>query len=189
MSKPPKSKELSDTPIALSLDELAFVNAYFGTRAYMSLHPKAQYDSARSSAPEILAKDSVKAEITRRLKEQAMSAEEALTRLGNMARAELHPFIKIDEDGFVWFNFADPEAKKHLYLIKKIKTKRERRIGDGSADAWEGEWVEVELYDAQAALRDILKMHGKLVEKIDLSVSWKKLMEQDVNPDTKASGE
>jgi hypothetical protein len=159
-----------------SLDELAFVNAYFeenmnGTRAYMKLHPKAGYDTARANASETLARTSVRAEVRRRLEEKAMSADEALFRLGEMARAELQPFIRIDNDGFVYFNFKDPRAKEHLYLIKKIKTKRERRIeGKGKeAEEWEGEWVEVELHDAQIALRDILKMHGKFVDKIALT--------------------
>jgi PBSX family phage terminase large subunit len=162
-------KSVSDTPTKLTLDDLAFIGAYFennmiGTRAYLSLHPDSSYDAARSSAPVILAKPSIRAEIKRRLEERAMSAEEAIVRVGEMARADLHPFIKIGDDGFVWFDFSDPRAKEYLYLIKKIKTKRERRIvGSGPmAEPWEGEWVEVELHDAQAALRDILKMHGKL---------------------------
>lgn len=168
--------EPNDTPISLSLDELAFVAAYFAenmnaTRAYMKLHPNASYDSARSSASEILSKGNIRAEIRQRLTEKAMSAEEALARLGEMARAELKPFIRIDDDGFTYFNFADPEASEYLYLIKKLKTKRERRLeGKGdSADAWEGEWVEVELHDAQSALRDILKMHGKFVDRVDVT--------------------
>jgi PBSX family phage terminase large subunit len=132
-----------------------------GTRAYMKLHPKSSYDAARANAPAWLAKTSVKAEIKRRLDERAMSAEEAIYRLGEMGRAELYPFIRIDDEGFVYFNFADEDAKRYLFLIKKIKTKRERRI-DSDEQTWEGEWVEVELHDSQAALRDILKMHGKL---------------------------
>jgi len=153
---------------------LAFIAAYFeenmnATRAWMRLHPKVAYDSAKATASLFLTNINVKAEIKRRLTERAMSAEEALARLGDMARAELMPFIRIDNDGFTYFNFADPQAKSYMWLIKKMKTKRERRVdGKGDdAEAWEGEWVEVELHDAQAALRDILKMHGKLTEKVD----------------------
>jgi len=90
-----------------------------------------------------------------------------------MARAELMPFIRIDDDGFTYFNFSDPEAKEYMWLIKKMKTKRERRVGGD--EAWEGEWVEVELHDAQAALRDILKMHGKFVDKVDLTTGGEKI--------------
>jgi hypothetical protein len=161
---------------------LAFVAAYFennmnGTRAYLSLHPKSSYDAAKSSASDTLTKPNVKAEIKRILTERAMSAEEAIARVGAIAKAELFPFIRIDDDGFVYFNFSDPQAREHLYLVKKMKTKRERRVaGAGkSAEAWEGEWVEVELHDAHAALRDILKMHGKLTDRVDLTSGGKEL--------------
>ncbi len=171
--------EPSDTHTELSLDELAFIAAYFSenmnaTRAYMKLHPNATYASARALASETLSKVNIRAEIKRRLTEKAMSAEEALFRLGEMARAELKPFIRIDDDGFTYFNFADPEASEYLYLIKKMKTKRERRVG-GDDETWEGEWVEVELHDAQAALRDILKMHGKFIDKVDLTTGGEKI--------------
>jgi hypothetical protein len=137
-----------DTPTILEFtaDEWAMVNAYFDenmnqTRAYLKIHPGANYDSARTEASKFFAKPYIQAEIERRLKENAMSAEEVLSRLGDMARASHQPYIKIDDDGFVYFNFADEEARKNLHLIKKIKTKRERRIvGKGDeAEEWEGE--------------------------------------------------
>jgi hypothetical protein len=187
--------ESSDTPtdntepaIELTLDELAFVDTYFeenmnGTRTYMKLHPQASYETAGVNASVTLRKTRIRAEIKRRLDERAMSAEEAIYRLGEIGRADLFPFIRIDDDGFVYFNFADEEAKRHLFLIKKIKSKRERRLeGKGEdADAWEGEWVEVELHDAHAAIRDILKLHGKFIEKMDLTSLGEKLPGAVVN--------
>lgn len=175
--------ENNDTPIIeLTFDELAFVNAYFehnmnGTRAYMKLHPKVTYESAKATASLVLTNVNVKAEIKRRLNEGAMTVEEALYRVGVMARAELMPFVRVDDDGFTYFNFSDPEAKSFMWLIKKMKTKRERRLdGNGrNTEEWEGEWVEVELHDAQAALRDILKMHGKFVEKVDVTSGGEKV--------------
>jgi len=154
-----------------------------GTRAYMKLHPKAAYDTARVAASVAITKPNIKAEIKRRLDERAMSAEEAIYRLGEIGRADLFPFIRIDDDGFVYFNFADPEAKRHLFLIKKIKSKRERRLeGKGDdAEAWEGEWVEVELHDAHAALRDILKIHGRFIDRTDLTTGGEKLPAAVVN--------
>jgi len=166
--------------IKLTPDETAFIAAYFeenmnATRAYMKQHPDAGYDTARAAASVTIAKYNIKAEIKRRLNERAMSAEEAIYRLGEIGRADLFPFIRIDDDGFVYFNFADPEAKRHLFLIKKIKSKRERRLeGKGDdAEAWEGEWVEVELHDAHAAIRDILKIHGKFTDRVDLTSGGK----------------
>ena len=174
MSQPEEKQ--NDTPIETTREDSAFITAFFknnmnGTRAYLSLHPQSSYDAAKSSASAILTKPNVKAEVKRILTEQAMSAEETVARMGAIARADHYPFIQVDDDGFVYFNFADPIAKEHLYLIKKMKTKRERRIeGVGkSAEEWEGEWVEVELHDAYAALRDIAKMHGKLTERLDVN--------------------
>ncbi len=181
-----ENEEPNDTPIELNESEQAFVTAYFeenmnATRAYLKLHPKVKYESARAASSAFLTNLNVKAAIKQTLTERAMSAEEAVYRLGEIARAEFKPFIRIDKDGFVYFNFADPDALRCLYLIKKIKTKRERRLeGQGEdAEEWEGEWVEVELHDAHAALRDILKMHGKFVDKVDLSSGGKPLADEN----------
>jgi PBSX family phage terminase large subunit len=137
------------------------------TRAWMKLHPKTPYDSAKATASAFLTNLNVRAEIKRRMTERAMSAEEVLYRLGEMARAEIHPFIRIDDDGFIYFNFSDPNAQEYLYLIKKIKTKRERRIdGRGeNSETWEGEWVEVELHDSQRALELLGKYHKMFGDK------------------------
>lgn len=190
MSQKKEEEEPNDTLIELSNDDLAMLSAYFennmnGTRAWMATHPKAKYNSARVSASEWLTKPNIKNEIKRVLEEKAMGVEEAIARVGAIARADHYPFIEIDKDGFVYFNFADPQAQEHLYLIKKIKTKREKRIdGQGKdAEEWEGEWVEVELHDAHAALRDILKMHGKLSEKVDLSNSDGSLNVPQLSPE------
>jgi phage terminase small subunit len=177
-----QSNENNDTPIELSDKERVFVTAYFecnanGTRAWLKLHPDAKYDSAKSSAAEYLTKPNVKDEIKRIWTERAMSAEEAIARMSAIAKSDVYPFIRIDDDGFVYFNFADKQAQEHLYLIKEIETKRERRIeGQGkNAEEWEGEWVRVKLHDAYAAQRDIAKMHGKLSDRLDITSKGEKL--------------
>jgi phage terminase small subunit len=164
-----------DTPTVLEFtsSEWEMINAYFDenmnqVRAWLKIHPGSEYNSAGVSASEFFRKPNIRAEIERRLKANAMSAEEVLSRLGDMARATHKPYIKIDDDGFVYFNFADVEAQKNMHLIKKIKTKRERRIvGRGEdAEEWEGEWVEVELHDAQAALEKLGKYHGMFIDNV-----------------------
>jgi len=185
MTKPDEKK---DTHTDLTKNELAFIVAYFecnmnGTRAYMKLHPKSSYNAAKSSAHDILTKPYLKAEITRILSERAMSAEEAIARMGAIAKADLYPFIRIDADGFAYFNLSDVEAQEHLYLIKEMETKRERRIdGKGEdAEVWEGEWVKVKLHDAYIALRDIAKMHGKLTEKVDVTSNGETIVNEEGN--------
>jgi len=153
------------------------------TEAYSILHPATSRDSCRSRASVLLTNANIQNEISDRLAKQAMGRDEVLARLSNMARASELPFIKITEDGFVYFDFNNPDAKDYIYLIKKIKTKRTRRIvGRGEdAEPWEDEWVEVELHDAQAALNTIAKYHGMLTDKVDLTSDGKPLPPAIIN--------
>lgn len=177
----PQSEENSDTHIETAKEQ-AFLNEYFrlgmnGTRAWMSTHPKSSYAAAAVSASEYLKSTKIRAAVAQRFRENAMSAEEVLSRLGDIARGTHYPFIRISDDGFVYFDFANPEAERYLHLIKKIKTKRERRI-DGSGEnqeEWEGEWVEVELHDAQTALVTLAKYHKLLVDRMDVTTDGEKI--------------
>jgi hypothetical protein len=133
----------------------------------MTVYPRAKYTSAAALASKLLRNVNVQSLVSERIKEKAMSANEVLARLADQARGTHYPFIRIDDDGFVYFDFSDDEAKKHLYLIKKIKTKRNRQIvGKGEdAQTWEGEWIEVELHDPQRALELIGKHHSLFVDR------------------------
>ncbi len=155
----------------LSEKHQEFVNEYMTclneTAAYRSAYPKATYRSAAASASRLLRNVNIQAAVSQRMKERAMGKSEVLARLAAQARGTHYPFIEVDTDGFVYFDFSDPEAQKHLYLIKKIKTKRNRMIRGRGEDAqeWEGEWVEVELHDSQRALELIGKHHSLFVDR------------------------
>jgi hypothetical protein len=173
-----KSKE---TPsINLKPRERAFVDMYFrcnmnGTDAYSRLHPKSKRDSCRSNASELLTNPNIQSAISDHLTKEAMGKDEVLSRLSAIARASEFPFISITNEGFCYFDFSDPEAEKYFFLIKKIKTKRTRRVeGHGEdAEEWEDEWVEVELHDAQQALNTIAKYHGMLTDRVDVTSDGK----------------
>lgn len=158
----PKKKTLSDKH-KLFID--AYMESLNATRAYMKVYPKTGYEAARRSASDLLTKPDIKAEIAERFKARAMPREEVISRLSDMARGTHYPFIEVTEDGFVYFDFSSDEARNHLHLIKKIKTKRGRKIvGRGEdAETWEGEWVEVELHDAKDALK-LIGQHERLFE-------------------------
>lgn len=130
-------------------------NGLNATQAYRTLHPNVTYGSAKVSGHEWLTRASVQEEITRILTENLMSSITVLTHTAEIAGATMRPFIKIDADGFAYMNMADEGAQANLHLIKKFKGKRERRVEGGgeNAEEWEGEWVEVELYDRLAALK------------------------------------
>lgn len=162
--------------ILLTPDEDRFITFLFQenmnrTRAYMRAYPNAAYDSARSSASRLLAKDNVKAEVARRLEEEAMSVEEGIARLSRIARGTLLPFLKKGPDGFVYFNLNDPQAEEHMYLVKEMEAKRQRRlVGHGEdAEEWEDEWVRVKLHSSYEATIDLLKINGKFTKKVDLT--------------------
>ena len=180
MDQQASTKEIPS--INLKPKERAFVDMYFrcnmnGTDAYSRLHPEAQRDTCRAKASEIVAKDNIQAAINDHLTKNAMGKDEVLSRLSAIARASEFPFIRITDEGFCYFDFSDPEAEQYFFLIKKIKTKRTRRIlGHGEdKETWEDEWVEVELHDSQAALNTIAKYHGLLTDKVDITTQGEKV--------------
>jgi len=131
------------------------------------------YEALRSAASRLLSNVNISAAISQKMAELTMKSEEVLFRLGEQGRASLFPFIKITDDGFVYFDFTHPEAKDYIHLIKKIKTKRKRLVegrGD-NAETWEHEWVEVELHDVQGALKLIGQHHKLFTQQVDVKVT------------------
>ncbi len=153
-----KKKKYKENVIAFGEAYLASMNQ---TQAYVDTHPKASRETAYRAGSRLMRNDEVRAYIEEKIAERHMGANEALAILANQARADIGRFLKV-EDGHVYFDFGNPEAKAHMNLIKKIKTKRKREIVKGKAsEEWEHEWVEVELHDAHAAVVDIGR-HFKL---------------------------
>lgn len=98
-----------------------------------------------------------------------MSAQEAMARLTDQASGNLAHFVRITDDGHIEFDFSTKEAKEHMYLVKKVHTKRKRLVVGKGKDAipWEHEWVEVELHDSQAALKLVGMYHKLFTERIE----------------------
>lgn len=127
-------------------------------------------NSIYSIAYENLRKPEIQAEIDKRMSEIHMSSAEVLGRLSAQARGSHRPFVKVTDDGFVYFDFSNPEAIDNMHLVKKIETKRTRRVvgkpdENGNIEEWEDEWVKVELHDPQAALQMLGKYHKLFVER------------------------
>ena len=95
-----------------------------------------------------------------------MTSEEALKRLGDMAAGTVEHFMDADEDGNIVINLGTDRAKAHYNLLRKVK--QTKTITRGKDD-YEREEIrtEFELYDAKSALVDILKIHGKFVDRVD----------------------
>lgn len=151
--------------------EKIFVDSYLihwnGARAARDAGYSAR--SAAEIAYDLLRKPHIKAIIEERLKESAMSSQEVLARWTDQARGSMAPFIEVNADGFASLEFSSEEAKDNLHLIKKIRTKRTRRmVGRGErAEPWEDESVEVEIHDPQRALDALSKYHNLYAEKDD----------------------
>ena len=90
-------------------------------------------------------------EIRQRLDERAMSADEVIDRLGDMARGDIADALVI-EHGIVMIDMEKLKEKGLTHLIKKFK----HNPRGGS---------ELELYDAQAALVHLGKVHGLFVDR------------------------
>jgi len=149
-----------------------FVNNYFLHRmnmcaAYMETYPKSSRLSAYNSGSRLMRNDEVLKEIGRRLHENHTSADLVLAQLSEEAQASIEPFLVIEEDGFAHFDLNQPSAQDHLHMIKKLTTKRSRRIEPGAKQGekvvWEDETITLEVMDAQEAqdrLARFYKLYG-----------------------------
>ena len=154
----------------------AFVNELFlcgfnATEAYQNIYQTKSRDTARANAAKLLAKSNIKEAVAQRVEEHTMSADEALILLADMARSDI---AKIMDVGSIGFNLDMQKAKELglTKLIKKVKQKTTTIMGKRKDDEdKEIHSLEVELYDAQAAIDKILKVHGKYVTKGELDLS------------------
>jgi len=174
ISKTKKEKDidlLSDTSEDLLLRHEVFIEEYLqcfnGTLAWQLSHPGAGYDVASQSASRLLRNVKIKAELERRFNEQAMRKSEVIARLTDQAGATLYPFVKVDDDGHIYFNFKDKEAKKHFHLIKKVKHRKLETYNEKSGESREENWVEVELHDPQKALELLGRYHVLFTDKTE----------------------
>jgi phage terminase small subunit len=164
MGKQSKDQKLTDKEQAFCRE---YVISWNGTRA--AIDAGYSKKTAAVIAWENLRKPKIQAYIKELMTEKIMAQDEVLARLASHARGTHEHFIRITDDGFVEFDFSDPESQKYLHLIKKIKTKRQRQITaekkDKASETWEHEWVEVELHDPQKALELIGKHYSLFVDK------------------------
>lgn len=164
----------------LTAKQQVFVDAYLSngfnaTDAARKAGYKGKDTTLAAVGYENLRKPQIASYVQERLNEAAMSANEVLARLSEIARGEVDNFI--DEDGK--FDLKKARRLKKMGLLKKLKTKRTSKqvdtLTEGDEESRETletalvyEEVEFELYSAHEALRDLGKFHKIFTEKHEI---------------------
>lgn len=143
----------------LTAKQRAFVNAYLangfnGTEAARQAGYSGNDNTLGVVAYENLRKPKIAAYVQQAFDEMTMTAEEVLARLSAMARTDMTDFMQVYPGGTPAFDFEKAAEAKRLGLIKKFKVTNKS--------------IELELYDAQAALVQMGKYHALFSERLKL---------------------
>lgn len=148
-----------DVKPKLSKADEVFVSEYLltfnATAAYKKAHPSAKSTTAATNGWKLLRKAEIRDAITARLDEVHMGANEALKLYADIARGDIGDFV----NDFGGVDIGEARKRGLTKLIKKVKTKT--ITINGKDEDKEIVEEEIELYPADSAIRDILKIHGK----------------------------
>jgi phage terminase small subunit len=174
--------------MTLSKKHSAFVDEYMrlfnGTKAYLRIYPHSSSKSARANAARLIATDNIAQAIEERLKELHMGAEEVLKLLADMARGDMGEFLDVSGMGFN-LDLQDAKARGLTKLIRKVKQKTTTYLAKKeSEEDREVNELEIELYDAQAALEKIGRHLDLFPNKLDVTSAGEKIGTNDT--DTRA---
>ena len=133
----------------------AYLECFNATEAARRACYKGNDNTLAQIGHKLVRKGKVSEIIKERLAESAMTADEALGRLGEMARGDAGDFLKFDpETGDFKLDWKKAKGKTHL--IKSIK-----HTAHG---------IVFELHDPQSAIDKILKAGGEYVQKAEVEV-------------------
>jgi phage terminase small subunit len=109
--------------------------------------------------------------------EHSMGADEVLLRLAEHARGDMGDFLDISSVSFqIDLNKAKELGLTHL--IKKVKQKT-TIVSSKNGEDVETDQIEIELYDAQAALVQLGKHHGLFIDRTDITSGGEKIGADD----------
>lgn len=164
--------------VKLTDKQRAFINAYVQCWNASEAARQAGYSEKTAAVIgyENLTKPYIWEHIEQRMVENAMQANEVLSRLSDQARADMGDFIEVRH------NYAniDLEKAKELGLLRHVKKFKVTRQG-----------TEVELYSSQSALQTLAKAHGLLKDtEINININfelvnrvWSALEQAGKNPE------
>lgn len=154
-----------ESHIAGSLDHLTtkqrrFVEEYTGTNLGNATQAAIEAGYSEKTASQLgyqlLQHPSVSEAVERRLDERAMEANEVIARLADMGRADMEDFVEL-KSGSEWeLDLEKAQELGLLHLVKEI-----------SYDS--NGLPKIKLHDAKDALKQLGKLHGLFVEKVEHS--------------------
>lgn len=143
--------------MALTGKRQAFVDAYLTSWNASEAARVAGYAAPRQEGHRLLTNADIREEIQRRVSERAMTADEVLIRLAEQARGSMADFVSFYDGGRLPILDLEKARKAGKFgLVKKLKY-----TDQGG--------MEFELYDAQAALVQLGKVHKLFTDKQDVS--------------------
>lgn len=143
-------------------------NGFNATDAAQTAGYKGDYRTLSVTGYDNLRNPKIRVLIDEHLTEAAMSADEAVARLGRIAKGDMSAFIDAD-------NNLDLDKARALGVTHLIKELEETEVYDKDGGAMRVK-RKAKLYDAQSALVDILKLHGRFVDRKDLTTNGQSLL-------------
>jgi hypothetical protein len=143
--------------VGLTAKRQAFVDAYLKTWNASEAARVAGYSVPMQEGYRLLRIADIAEEVQRRVSERAMTADEVLVRLADIARGSMDDFVSFRPGvKLPLLDLEKAHAAGKFGLVKKLKY-----TSDGA--------IEFELYDAQAALVQLGKAHKLFVERSELT--------------------
>jgi len=142
----------------LTNKQLMFINHYLVCYNASEAARRAGYSeaSAASIGSENLHKPEIRAAIDARIEAATLTADEALRLLAEQATADMGQFV----DDFGGINIGKARKAGKMHLVKKYRYTSTDKT----------EQSEIELYDAQSALKDIIdRLQGKAIQRKEIS--------------------
>jgi phage terminase small subunit len=137
-----------------------FITKYLETLNASEAAECAGYANPGQAGSRLLKNDKIRAKIDDFLASLQIDATETLQRLAEIARSDISDFVRIDGRGKLQIDVKKALEAGNAHLIKKVNVRK-----DG---------VSIELYDAQAALNTMAKIHGLFApRKVEGSIDHK----------------
>lgn len=158
------------TKTRLTNKQRAFVAEYLkdcnGTQAAIRAGYSAK--SAASIASENLTKPKIQRAIEDAMTAHAMTPEEVTYRLSLQARGNMADFVDLEAFGVPRLDLKQAARSGALHLVKRL-----------SFDGKTGMLTDVELYDAQGALKQLARIHQMMDQKLTITHDWQKQLEDE----------